>query len=457
MTPLQRFSREVADALGQDNVIDDDARMQEYARDMADYQGSPRLVVRPGSEEEVSLVVRAAARHGVPVVPRGAGSSLTGASVSDSVVLDTRRLDRIIEVDTVNWHAKVQAGVVLDTLNRELKGRGFFFPPDPASSFVCTVGGAVAEGSGGFRCVKYGTMKEWVLALRVVLPNGEVAQLGEPLAKNRAGYDLVHLFVGSEGTLGVVTEACLRVVPLQSTPARRMAVQFDDWGSATRAVMGLKSARVVPGLLEFMDRETLEAVNRVMKTGLPAAEATLLVDLDDGDAGTAEEVFRSSGMVWSRVAEDEEEAELMYQARAWAYPAVKGLASGVHVEDVVVPIDRLGEYMKKVKEAAAGHGLTIAVNGHAGDGNVHPLILYDRADEGSRDRALRAFGDICRSAIGVGGSVSGEHGIGLQKTQLLGEQLRAHGGGEALRLMKEIKRLFDPAGIMNPGKYVEAA
>jgi FAD/FMN-containing dehydrogenase len=230
---------------------------------MADFVGRPLLVLKPTNIQQVSSVIKLLNVLRIPVVPRGAGSSLTGASVSDGgVIIDTSRLNNIIKIDKVNWYAHVEAGVVIDTLNSELKKYGLFFPPDPASSFMCTVGGAVAEASGGLRCVKYGTVKDWVLALKVVLPDGDVAVFGEPLPKNRAGYDITHLFVGSEGTLGMIVEAWLKLIPVPYNPVSRMFVQFSTWEGANQAVMSLRRGMIQPNLLEFMDRDCIAAVNQ---------------------------------------------------------------------------------------------------------------------------------------------------------------------------------------------------
>jgi glycolate oxidase len=454
----QLFQR-LAEISGKENVITSAPDIEDYSHDMADYEATPAVVVRPRSEQEVVEVIRLANASGLPVLPRGAGSSLTGAAVlKGAVMLDMRGMSRVIKVDTVNWYVQVQPGISLEDLNRELKASGFFFPPDPASSYICTVGGAIAEGSGGLRCVRYGTMKDWVMALRVVLPNGKVTRFGEPLAKNRAGYDLVHLMVGSEGTLGVITEAWLKIVPLQTVRTRRFLVTFDDWESTGEVIRRLRSSKILPYLFEFLDRDNIQALNEKLEASFEEAEATLLVDVEEGEeVQLATEIFRDCGASRITLAKDEEEAETFYQARSMAYLAVKSLASGVQVEDVVLPIDRLGEYLKFVKEVASRYGIKIPVNGHAGDGNVHPTILYEKADENSRATANLAYEELCRKAIAMGGSVTGEHGVGVQKTRFLREQLHSHEGEEALRLMKEIKKIFDPDGAMNPGKYVEAA
>ena len=432
--------------------------MGEYSEDMAGYRAPPGVVARPGSEAEVVQIVKLASATKTPVVPRGAGSSLTGASVSrGAMVVDMRRMDSVVKVDTVNWHVRVQAGATLEDLNKALSKHGFFFPPDPASSYICTVGGAIAEGSGGLRCVRYGTMKDWVIAMRVVLPNGTAANFGEPLAKNRAGFDLVHLMVGSEGTLGIVTEAHLKIIPIPTAPTRRLLLTFDDWSSAGDAICGLRAAQIQPHMFEFLDREVVRALKEKTHADLEEAEATLIVDIEEPSLQAATEIFNRSKPGKILVAKDDEEAEAFYQIRSMAYLAIRDLAPAVQVEDISLPIDRLTEYLMKVKEVAAKYHLRIPVNGHAGDGNVHPVILYDKADRRSRAAAFRAFQEICRYGISIGGSVTGEHGVGAQKAKLLREQLEAHDGKEALRLMKGIKKLFDPEGIMNPGKYVEAA
>jgi glycolate oxidase len=452
------LSEELSTIVGPEHLVTAEADLDDYRKDMADYEAVPAAVVRPGTEAEVVRILKVASRRRIPVVARGAGTSLTGAVVLEGgIVLDMKRFNRILKVDPVNWYVQVQAGVVLDDLNDALRPDGFFFPPDPASSFICTVGGAIAEGSGGMRCVRYGTMRDWVLALRVVLANGRMANFGEPLAKNRVGYDLVHLMIGSEGTLGIVTEAHLKILPLPAVPLVRMLVTFDDWPSAGRAIQELRRRQIGVSLMEFMDLETVIAVNAAFQMDFEEAEATLLVDLEDPLVASAQAIFRAHGARSFTRAASEEEAERFYSMRSHAYLAIKGLASGVQIEDVTVPIDRLAEYLGLVKEVASRLSLRIPTLGHAGDGNVHPAILFDRADPASRAAATAAFEELCRYAIRVGGTVTGEHGVGVQKASLMREQMDAHGGLEALRLMKGIKRLFDPKGVMNPGKYVELA
>ncbi|MDG7012601.1 MAG: FAD-binding protein [Nitrososphaerota archaeon] len=442
--------------MGPDDTILDGPKLTNYKKDMADFEATPLVVVRPRLEEQIPQIVKIANRYNLKLVPWGAGTSLTGAVVLEGgIVIDMRYLNKILKVDLVNWNVLVQPGMILDDLNKELKRSGFFFPPDPASSFACTVGGAVSEGSGGMRCVKYGTMRDWVLALKVVLPNGKTTWLGEPLPKNRAGYNLVHLFIGSEGTLGIITQAYLKIIPLPTVPVRRLVVLFDDWASASKAILAFRTSRIVPTIMEFMDRENVMAVNQAFQTKWDEAEATLLVDIDEPNVERASRIFRDSGARKITIAKDEKEAEELYQARAQALVALKSISTGTRPEDVVVPINKLVEYLDLVRRVASKYKLKIPVVGHAGDGNVHPVILFDKNDAASTKAAETAFEEICRYAIGVGGTITGEHGVGSEKAKLLVEQLTAHGGEEALRLMKVIKRGIDPKDLMNPGKYMD--
>jgi glycolate oxidase len=444
--------------LGTESVFDDEEELKKHSIDMADFAGNPLLIVKPRTTEEVSKVVEYAYSKGIGVVPWGAGSSLTGAAIADNaIVVDMSRFDKIIEINDVEWYVHVEAGVILDALNNRLKEHGFFFPPDPASSFICTVGGAIAEGSGGLRCVRYGTVKDWVLALKVVLPNGKVAVLGEPLSKNRAGYDLVHLFVGSEGTLGIITEAWLRITPIPHEKIVRMFAQFDSWKSATKVIVEMRKRRFQPYLLEFMDRQTIEGVQGKIEMSLPVFEASLLIDIEERVLEELVNLMKECSVKNIIIAKNEDESDQLYQARALSYLALKQQATGAQAEDVCVPIGKLEDYLNHVQAISKKYNVRIVVHGHAGDGNVHPLLLYDKNDRQSTENARKAFEDICNYAIEQGGTTTGEHGIGMQKVAFLRRQLEKHGGEEPLRIMKEVKKLIDSKGIMNPNKYVEAA
>ena len=444
--------------IGAESVFDDEEELKKHSMDMADFSGNPMLIVKPRTTEEVSKVVKYAYKKGIALVPWGAGSSLTGAAIADNaVVIDMSRFDKIIEINDVEWFVHVEAGVVLDTLNNQLKDHGFFFPPDPASSFICTVGGAVAEGSGGLRCVRYGTVKDWVLALKVVLPNGRVTVLGEPLPKNRAGYDLVHLLVGSEGTLGIITEAWLKIIPLPREKIVRMFAQFDSWESATKVIVEMRKRRFQPYLLEFMDRQTIEGVQGKIEMDLPVFEASLLIDVEESIKGELLNLMRDCNIKNIIIAQNEDESEQLYQARALSYLTLKQQATGAQAEDVCVPIGKLKDYLNHVEQISKKYGVRIVVHGHAGDGNVHPLLLFDKNDPQSTKNARIAFEEICNYAIEQGGTTTGEHGIGIQKVAFLRRQLERHGGKETIKIMKKIKKLIDSKSIMNPQKYVEAA
>ena len=451
--------KQLEEMLGQENVIRPDSKKAlDYLKDMADYPSEPLVIVQPRSTEQVSKIVEYARKTKTPIIARGAGTSLTGASSSHGgIVIDfSKRMNQILKIDTVNWYVHCEPGIALDDLNDELKKKGFFFPPDPSSAPWCTVGGAVAENSGGMKCFRYGTVKDWTLALKVVLSDGSVVTFGEPLPKNRAGYDLVRLMCGSEGTLAIITEAWLKIIPIpeHTDERRRMLIFFNEWVHAGKSIQAIRSNRVQPTLLEFIDSESMKAVNDGFALGIPVHEATLFIETDS-KVEEILEICKENGSVGSYVAKDKADEERLYNARALVYLGVKSLASAFHTEDVVIPLDRLTEYLEFIKATSKKYGLKIPTGGHAGDGNVHPVILYEKDSKESVETAEKAFSDICNYAIAVGGSVSGEHGIGEQKISFAEKQLSEHGGKNALELMKQIKRQWDPDNILNPGKFLD--
>jgi len=443
--------------LGEKVRIDDET-LERYSRDMGGFTKKPAAVVYAESIEDVQALLSFCNKHKIPVSAWGAGSSLTGAVVTDGVILEMSRMNKIIKVDTVNYYVHVEAGVVLEQLNKELASYGFFFPPDPASSFLCTVGGAVAEGSGGLRCVKYGTVKDWVLALKVVLADGDVVVFGEPLAKNRAGYNLVQLLVGSEGTLGVIVEAWLKIAPIPEAKVRRVYAVFDSWTDAGNAIIEVRKRRIVPRMLEFFDRIGLEAANKFHGINLPVGEAALLIDVEEfrGDElDKVMKILRENNVKNVKVAENEEEAEMLLQARATMYLALNMMSKARIIEDVCVPIDKIVDYLMKVKELSEKYGVLISMNGHAGDGNIHPSILYDPDNPVESAKIPELINELVAYAIEVGGTITGEHGVGVQKMRELVHQLEKHNGRQVLNIMKQIKRVFDPNNILNPGKYID--
>jgi glycolate oxidase len=369
--------------------------------------------------------------------------------------VDFSKMNKILKIDSVNWYVHCEAGISLEDLNEGLKDSGFFFPPDPSSASWCTVGGAIAENSGGMKCFHYGTVKDWVLALRVVLSDGSIAKLGEALPKNRVGYDLVHLMCGSEGTLAIITEAWLKVIPIpEQISRRRMLVFFDEWVNAGKSIQAIRSNRFQPTLLEFIDRDSMKAVNDGFALGIPLHEATLFIEANSNIEGILK-ICEENGSTGNYIAKDKADEERLYNARALVYLGVRGLASGYRTEDVVVPLEKLTEYLDFVRSVSRKYDLKIPTGGHAGDGNVHPVILYEKGVKDSEEKAERAFSDICNFAIQVGGSVSGEHGIGEQKISFAMKQLSEHNGEKAVELMKQIKMQWDPQNILNPNKFLD--
>jgi glycolate oxidase len=442
---------------GPQNIVRPDSeKAQDFLKDMADFPSEPFVIVQPSSNEQVSKVVEYARETGTPVVPRGAGTSLTGASSSHGgIVVDFSKMNKILKIDSVNWYVHCEAGISLEDLNEGLKDSGFFFPPDPSSASWCTVGGAIAENSGGMKCFHYGTVKDWVLALRVVLSDGSIAKLGEALPKNRVGYDLVHLMCGSEGTLAIITEAWLKVIPIpEQISRRRMLVFFDEWVNAGKSIQAIRSNRFQPTLLEFIDRDSMKAVNDGFALGIPLHEATLFIEANSNIEGILK-ICEENGSTGNYIAKDKADEERLYNARALVYLGVRGLASGYRTEDVVVPLEKLTEYLDFVRSVSRKYDLKIPTGGHAGDGNVHPVILYEKGVKDSEEKAERAFSDICNFAIQVGGSVSGEHGIGEQKISFAMKQLSEHNGEKAVELMKQIKMQWDPQNILNPNKFLD--
>jgi glycolate oxidase len=424
-----------------ERVLRDPAVTAGLSRDQAAWApvDVPLAVVRARSAEEVRAVVAACYRHGVAVVPRGAGTGLSGGAnaTAGCVVLALDGMDRILEINPLERLAVVQPGVVNDDLRAAVKEHGLWYPPDPASAPWSTIGGNVATNAGGLCCVKYGVTRDYVLALEVVTGTGELVRLGRRTAKGVAGFDLVGLMVGSEGALGVVTEVTVRLRPLPP-PALTIAGHFDslvDAGAAVRAVSAWKNM------------------------GLSvAAEVLLLARVDEpGAAGEAladrvVECFRGSGATWADRSTDEIEAEALFSARRLAYPALERLGP-VLTEDVCVPIEHVPEMLARIEKVAERHELTIANLAHAGDGNLHPLILTEPGDSLASTRAQAAFEEILDAAIALGGTVTGEHGVGLLKQGGLQRELSP----EVLALHRAVKEALDPRGILNPGKGVPPA
>jgi glycolate oxidase subunit GlcD len=417
----------------------------------------PDIVVWPDNTDQVSKILSYANQRRIPVTPRGAGSSLSGNVVPlyRGIVMSFRRMNRIIEVFDKDLQVRVEPGVVYDELNARLQPCGLFFPPDPGSSTVCTLGGMVANNASGLGAVHYGVTRDYVLGLKVVFPDGKVMSIGSRAAKSSSGYDLVGLFVGSEGTLGVITEITLKLKTLPRVRTTATAY-FSSVSSATDAVRELMSRGLTPAALEFLDRETIVAINRAQNLGLVEEDALLLIEFHgtDGSAGSelkmALEICGTHGGCDIREAGDEEERKRLWAGRKAAYPSLLQSAPSAIIGDVVVPMSSITEMVASAYKIAADNHVRLACFGHLGDGNVHPTVLGDRRDEESWTRVAKTNSEIVEYAIKLGGVASGEHGIGIEKKQFM--QLEH---GDSLVLMKEIKRLMDPQNIMNPGKFFD--
>ncbi|MGA6161694.1 FAD-binding oxidoreductase [Amycolatopsis magusensis] len=445
-----------------DRLLLDPDLVTGFVHDEAEWapHGTPCVVVRPRTAEEVRAVVLACVRHGVPLVPRGAGTGLSGGAnaIEGGVVLSTALMTEIREIDPVERLAVVQPGVVNDDLRAACAERGLWYPPDPASAPWSTIGGNVATNAGGICCAKYGVTRDYVLALEVVTGTGELVRLGRRTAKGVAGYDLAGLMVGSEGTLGVVTEVTVRLRPRRE-PEHTVAGYFSSMVDAGRAVTAVGAAGLTPSALELIDRHCLSAVDRWKNMGLSAdADVVLLGRTDAPGAAGEREVeamlacFEGAGASWAARSTDQEEADALFAARRLAYPALERLGP-VLTEDVCVPRAAVPEMLARIEKTAAELDTLIASIAHAGDGNLHPLLITPPGDEDARRRAQAAFDRIIADAIDLGGTVTGEHGVGLLKR----DGLRAELGPAVLDLHHAVKDALDPHGVLNPGKVFSPA
>jgi glycolate oxidase len=442
---------------GAEHVHVGPAELVTYSYDGTFQQHVPEVAVTAGSDAEVQRIMELASRERIPVVPRGAGTSLTGGTIplERGLVLSLARMNRIREIDPINSVAVVEPGVVTACLQTAVEAAGLFYPPDPASLQQSTLGGNVACNAGGPRCLKYGVTGDYVLGMRVVLADGRLLSLGGKMIKNVTGYQLAQLFVGSEGTLGTITELTLRLIPRPRAVATASAL-FDRLDDASRAITAVMAAGVLPVALELIDRTSLNLVEDYLQIGLPReAEALLLLEADGNEpAVVADEleriaaVCRESGAGEVRVATSAAEREQLWRARRAVSPALGRARPNKLGEDVVVPRSVIPEMVRRVGEIGAEHDLPIPVFGHAGDGNLHPNILFDRRRPGELERVESAAAAIFRAALELGGTLSGEHGIGTLKREFLEEDL----GPVAVDLMRQIKQTFDPLGILNPGK-----
>jgi len=451
---------ELIQILGREQVLTGMENLVPYSFDATSvFRQIPAAVVFPRTSAEVSAVLKVARRHRAPVVTRGSGTGLSGGSVPSpgSIVLCLIRMDKVIEVDTRNFTLRAQAGVLTQAVYDAADAVGLFYPPDPGSMKVSTIGGNVAENAGGLHGLKYGVTRDYVLGMEVVLADGEICLLGNKCVKDAAGYSLRDLFVGSEGTLGIVTEVLLKLLP---KPAARQTLlaTYPRMDAAAAAVSAIIAAKIVPCTLEFLDSRTIRCVEDYTHVGLPLdAEAILLIEVDGHPAKVAEDAERIRELcTWNgassvRLAADAKEADRLAAARRTAFKALAVVKPTTILEDATVPRTELARMIRFIQETGARHRLDIATFGHFGDGNLHPTFLTDERNADEMRRVELAKREIFAEALALGGTITGEHGVGLSKKAFLRQQL----GDTGYSLLKSIKRALDPENLLNPGKIFD--
>ncbi len=448
------------DIVGAENVLTSREDLIPYAFDgTAAMKEMPGSVVFAVSTEQISAVLKLANDTETPVVTRGSGTGLSGGSVpaADCIVLCTVKMGAILEVDAANLTMTVEPGVTTIQIAEAAEKAGLFYPPDPGSMKISTIGGNVAENSGGLRGLKYGVTRNYVMGMEVVLPDGEVMRLGNKCVKDVAGFSLKDVMIGSEGTLGVITKVLLRLIP-KPAAKKTMVATFDAMDAAAQTVSDIIAAQIIPCTLEFLDRTTIHCVEDFAKVGLPLdCEALLLMETDGHPAAVAEEaskmeeLAKANGAMEVRVARDAAEAAQLATARRSAFSALARLAPTTILEDATVPRSELAHMIRFVAEVAKKYELKIGTFGHMGDGNLHPTFLTDERNEAEIHRVHEAFKEIFDEAIRLGGTITGEHGIGLAKKEFLPK----FAGAAQMRVMRELRKALDPKGILNPGKMFD--
>ena len=455
----RRLTKELARICGRDGVIVDRDRLLVYESDaLTAYRYRPGAVVLPRTTEEVRRVVQAVVRHGLPIVPRGAGTGLSGGAVAlnGAVVIGTARMNRILAIDAPNRRAVLQPGVINAELSAAAAGQGLYYAPDPSSQTACTIGGNVAENSGGPHCLKYGVTSRYVTGLTVVLPDGSVVKAGGQ-GREAPGYDLVGLFVGSEGCFGIATEIEVGLLPVPEGVRTLLGI-FDRIEDAGRAVSEIISAGLLPAAMEIIDGPTIRAVeDSVFAAGYPTdAEAALVIEFDGLEAGLDDEAERATrfclraGAREVRGARDEEERVALWKGRKKAFGAMGRIAPDLLVQDATVPRTTLPAILRGISEIGKRYNLIVANVFHAGDGNLHPNILFDRRDLDELERVEHASKEIMQLCVDAGGTITGEHGVGLDKKH----HMPLIYGPDELDALWGIRRVFDPGAVMNPGKVL---
>jgi len=453
---LDAVARELAAAVGARHCITEPADLRTYESDgLAGVRVRPLVAVLPASTEEVAACLRVARAHGLPVVPRGSGTGLSGGAlpVEGGLLVVLSRMNRILAVDLENRRVRVQPGVINLDVSKAIAPHGYYYAPDPSSQSICSIGGNIAENSGGAHCLKYGFTVNHVVALTVVLADGEVVELGAP-ASDPLGYDLVGAVVGSEGLVGIVTEAVVRVLRVPEL-TRTFFATFPSTDEAGACVSAIVAAGIVPAAVEMMDALAMEAIVKATGVVWPLdVGASLLMDVDgtraevEQTASAAVAIARRAGALEVRMPEDDAERALMWKGRKSAFAAMGRISPNYYVQDGVIPRSEIGDVLREIAEAGAREGLRVANVFHAGDGNLHPLVLFDARVPGEERRAEAVAGEILRICIRHGGSITGEHGVGSDKAAYMGELF----GDADLETMNFVRCAFDPERSFNPGK-----
>lgn len=458
----ESVKRELAAIVGPEHIKDDETTRVAHSYDATPMlQALPDAVVYPSCTDEVSRIMKVLSRHKIPVVSRGSGTNLAGGTVpvAGGVVMVMHRMNRILEMDLENLTAVVQPGLITRDFMAEVERHGLFYPPDPSSMAISTIGGNIAEGSGGLRGLKYGTTKDYVIGLEAVLASGEIIRTGGKLMKDVAGYDLTKLLVGSEGTLAIITEATLKLIPPPETK-RTMLAMFRSLDDAARTVSKIIEARIIPATLEFMDNPTIRVVDGFAKLGLPHdMEAILLIEQDGDPAAVARDIERIADICRMEradrveVAATPEEGLKLMTARRSALTALARLRPTTILEDATVPRSKIADMVREIGRIAKKYDVHIATFGHAGDGNLHPTATTDARDRDEIERVEAAFEEIFEAAIRLGGTITGEHGVGIVKAPFLEWKV----GPAGIAVMRGIKQAFDPDNLLNPGKMFAKA
>jgi glycolate oxidase len=437
----------------------DDSKIERlvYSYDATpNFQSMPDAVISPRNTEDVSEILKICNQYEVPIVPRGSGTNLCAGTcpTEGGIVILFKHMNKILEIDEENLTITVQPGVITLDMIHAIEEKGLFYPPDPSSMKISTIGGNINENSGGLRGLKYGVTRDYVMGLEAVLPNGDIIRTGGKLAKDVAGYDLTRLFVGSEGTLGVITEATLKLIPMPETRKTMLAL-YQDLSAAARSVSKIIANKIIPTTLEFLDQATLKVVEDYAQIGLPTdVQAVLLIEQDgppevvERDIQKIAEVCKLENAVSIQIAATEDEAMALRTARRAALSAVARLAPTTILEDATVPRSEIANMVKAINEITEKYQLTICTFGHAGDGNLHPTCATDARNHEEMERVEKAFAEIFEKAIELGGTITGEHGVGAMKAPYLEWKLKKEG----IAAMMGIKQAFDPNNIMNPGK-----